>query len=486
MLVQNLLKPERHKLCLVTKSEAVTFGDLYDRVCRMATQLRPYKKRPVLLIFHPDDAVGFTVAFYACLMTGAIAVPTPPTNYQTIQKDCEAAAIVTSWTMYFALFEWSTTFIIERRCGCCVSRAGLDDPEPDDIAFLQYTSGSTSSPRGVVISHKALEANIRWVTEQYLGNINDVVSVTWVPFYHDYGLTSILNINAVGGTLHYLSPLQFMKDPLSWIRRMSQVRATHTQAPNFAYGLCARHAALFPPKDIDLSCVRQFSMGGEIIRRKTMERFTTTFKVSMEQMDPSYGMAEMVCGIVHCQGGSGPLEMHGIVNVGTIGKNVEVRIMDDDEVWVRGESMMSGYYRRPNQEQYFGELEGKRWVRTGDLGFIHQGCLFIKGRKKDVIILNGRNIVSTDVEWIVEKAFPGLRPGSIAAVPIYEKEEEKLGLIAEVRDPKAVPSEKDIRYIVYKKMEVPVHRVLFVPKRTLPKTSSGKLQRFKCRKFFEE
>ncbi len=486
-IVNNLLLPA-DKPCIVTSDASITYRELYDRACHMAHQLRHYRRRPVLLIYHPDDCIGFAVAFYACLIAGAIAVPTPPTKtYRKIQRDCQAAAIVTTWTLYVTLFDCccTTTFIVEYPFQCFSLNPREHDPE--DIAFLQYTSGSTSSPRGVVVSHRALEANVNWVVNDYLGDTTDLVSVTWVPFFHDYGLTAILNCHAVGGTFHYISPMRFMKDPLHWLRMMTLVKSTHTQAPNFAFGLCARHARLFPHKasGIDLSSVRQFSMGGEMIRESTMRAFRDAFSVQDHQMDPSYGMAEMVCGIVHCQGSERKKSsMHGVVNVGKIGPNVEVKIMEDGEVWVRGDAMMSGYYLRPDDEA-FGNADGKRWVMTGDLGFVHDGCLYIKGRKKDVIILNGRNIVSTDVEWVLQENFPELRPGNIAAVPFYENEEEKLGIVAELRDHLVAPSRKAMRRAMYEAMEVPLHRILFVKKRTLPKTSSGKLQRYKCREYFE-
>ena len=150
------------------------------------------------------------------------------------------------------------------------------------------------------------------------------------------------------------------------------------------------------------------------------------------------------------------------MNVGKIGPNVEVKIMEDGEVWVRGDAMMSGYYLRPDDEA-FGNADGKRWVMTGDLGFVHEGCLYIKGRKKDVIILNGRNIVSTDVEWVLQEKFPELRPGNIAAVPFYENEEEKLGIVAELQDHLVAPSRKAMRRAMYEAMEVPLW-ILFVKK----------------------
>ncbi len=491
MILQNLRVRKNtipDKICLSTNKEAVTYRQLYDRVCRMAYQLRNFTKNNALLLFHPDDVIGFTISFYACLMARVVAVPAPPQNYQQIQQDCNASAIVTSWDLYFPLL-WSdprATFVVEG-WNCCARKLERWDQMSHELAFLQYTSGSTSNPKGVMITNLALQANMEFVCDRYLGNTSRLVSVTWVPFYHDYGLTSILNCHRVGGTMHYISPMQFMKQPLYWLHLMSRVRATHTQAPNFAYGLCARHASIYPTKaeGIDLSCVRQFSMGGETIRKSTMEAFISTFKVKMSQMDPSYGLAEMVCGIVHYQGSKQPIHKDGIINVGNISAHVEVKIMDDSEIWVRGDMMMEGFWGRHGDDG-FGVADGKRWVKTGDLGFVQKGCLYITGRKKDIIIIKGKNIVSTDVEWAVQEAFPQLRPGSIAAVPILEGEEEKLGLIAEVRDGHVVPSIHDVRNAVYEALHmVPVHRVLFVPKRTLPKTSSGKLQRFKCRKFFE-
>ena len=483
-----------NKVCLCTSNESVTYAQLYERVCRMAYQLRGFAKSNVMLLFHPDDVVAFTVSFYACLMARAVAVPAPPTKYMHVLKDCNPRAICTSANLYLPI-RWRNPLamvhiVVEgawKHC-CCNGKLRQCEQEKEDLAFLQYTSGSTSNPKGVMITNGALEANLDFVCKKYLGNTNgQEVTVTWVPFYHDYGLTSILNCHVVGGTMHYISPVEFMKNPLFWLHKMTKVRATHTQAPNFAYGLCARHARIYPSKaeGIELSCVRQFSMGGEMIRKSTMDEFTSTFNVSMAQMDPSYGLAEMVCGIVHYQGSEPlPLEQDGVVNVGTISEHVEVKIMKDSEVWVRGDMMMAGFWGK-KWDEGFGFAEGKQWVKTGDLGFVRDGCLYITGRKKDVIILNGKNIVATDVEWVVQEAFPELRPGSIAAVPIITKgKPEELGLIAELRDMNIAPTVKQVRRVLYERMQVPVHQVLFVPRKTLPKTSSGKLQRFQCRAMF--
>ena len=476
-----------NKTCLSTSSGSLTYTQLYDKVCRMAYQLRHFSKQNVLLLFHPDDVIGFTISFYACLMARVVAVPAPPHQYNLIRQDCNAQAIVTSNSLYLPL-KWNdpfATFVVVEGWACCAGRLDRCEQESHELAFLQYTSGSTSQPKGVMITNKALSANMDFVCRDYAGDTVDLISVTWVPFYHDYGLTSILNCHAVGGTMHYISPIQFMKQPLYWLHKMTKVRATHTQAPNFAYGLCARHARLFPSKaeGIELSCVRQFSMGGEMIRKSTMEAFTSMFKVKMGQMDPSYGMAEMVCGIVHYQGSNAPMDEKGFINVGAIPDGVEVKIMEDGEIWVRGEMMMAGDWGKDGKE--FGEWDGKPWVKTGDLGFVKGGCLYIMGRKKDVIILNGKNIVSTDVEWVVQEAFPELRPGSIAAVSLFDQDEdERLGLIAEVRSMDIVPDPKRVRRVCYEQLKVPVHRIMFVPKKTLPKTSSGKLQRFKCRALF--
>lgn len=490
-----------NKTCLQTTNDTITYFELYNRVCTMATLLKAYINRPVLLLFHPRDVISFTVAFHACLMAGAIAVPVG-TNYRLIQNDCKAPAIITSWSLYFTIrwTDWSTSIIVEGGWGCrvrcCPQSKELTDEER--IVLLQYTSGSTCNPRGVMISHRALSANVQWVSSQYLGNKTNLVSVTWVPFYHDYGLTSILNCLYTGGKMVYMSPMEFLKDPLQWLRVMTKEKATHTQAPNFAYALCARRARLFPHKaeGIDLRSVRQFSMGGETIRKDTIEAFTTTFSVTAAQMDPSYGLAECVCGIVHFQD---PHHSHAmavncfgqdVVTVGKIGDHVEIDILPDErfrvggELLVHGKTMMSGYYNK-NPNEGFHVIQGKKWVKTGDIGYIDdEGYLYITGRSKDVIVVNGKNIIATDVEHIIATAFPDLRPGSIAAVPIQKNDTEHLGVIAEVRNTNSIPDIKDIRSVVYAALEVSVSRILLVPKKTLPKTTSGKLQRFKCRSYF--
>ena len=189
MILQNLRVRKNtipDKICLSTNKEAVTYRQLYDRVCRMAYQLRNFTKNNALLLFHPDDVIGFTISFYACLMARVVAVPAPPQNYQQIQQDCNASAIVTSWDLYFPLL-WSdprATFVVEG-WNCCARKLERWDQMSHELAFLQYTSGSTSNPKGVMITNLALQANMEFVCDRYLGNTSRLVSVTWVPFYHD-------------------------------------------------------------------------------------------------------------------------------------------------------------------------------------------------------------------------------------------------------------------------------------------------------------
>ena len=466
----------------------------------MATLLEPYHHQPVLLLFHPHDVIPFTVAFHACLMAGAIAVPVG-TNYAQIQNDCCAPAIITSWSIYFRIrcwTNWSTSFIVEG--GCVRSRPPKELDNEERIVMLQYTSGSTCSPRGVMISHRALCANMQWMKTEYWGDTTNFVSVTWVPFTHDYGLTCILNTLHVGGKMVYMTPNEFLQDPLQWLRVVTTEKATHTQGPNFAYALCVRRATLFPDKvnGIDLSGVRQFSMGGETIQKSTLDTFRSIFSVSASQMDPSYGLAECVCGIIHFQDPKGQKPMvaniHGrdIVTVGKIGDHIEITMLPDErydvggEILVRGQIMMSGYYNKDPNEGFHVTADGVKWVKTGDIGIVdEEGYLYIVGRSKDTIILNGKNIVATDVEHIIATAFPNVRPGSIAAVPIQTDSTEQLGVVAELRDARVIPDIQRVRSVVYDTLQVPIYRMVFVPKKTLPKTTSGKLQRYKCRSYLD-
>jgi len=483
------------KTCIQTRNDKITYFELYYRILDMATLLEPHTNQPVLLLFHSHDVISFIVAFYACLMAGAIAVPVG-TNYARIQNDCNASAIITSWGIYFKIrwrTHWSTSFVVEGGWGCVRSKTQKELTDEERIVMLQYTSGSTCSPRGVMISHRALCANVQWTSSELAKSNTKMVA--WVPFTHDYGLTCILNTLHVGGKMVYMSPIEFLQDPLQWLHVVTREKATHTAAPNFAYELCVRRATVFPHKvkGIDLRSVCcNFSMGGETVQKTTLDLFTSTFSVSEAQMDPSYGLAECVCGIIHFQDSTNSKKLmvaNGTVTVGKVGDNIEITILPDQrysiggEILVRGQAMMSGYYKKDPNEG-FHVMDGVKWVKTGDIGFVdEEGYLYIIGRSKDTIVLNGRNVVATDVEHVIATAFPNVRPGSIAAVPIQTGSTEQLGVVAELRDDSLIPDIQQVRAVVYDALKVPIYRMVFVPKKTLPKTTSGKIQRYKCRSY---
>ena len=509
----------------ITKS--ITVSSLLRRVQRFAYTLRQYNGKCLLLLFLPDEAIDFLVAFLACLYAGVIAVPLiPPSNVRDCKKmqyviqDCNAQGILTSVAYYctswylFPRERWPTMHI-ETTYSCC---GIMKAPCVHEVAFLQYTSGSTSNPKGVSISHQALDANLEWsrgfLTERYKGN--KICSVTWVPFYHDYGLTSLLNaVYSVDlGSIMCMSPLTFIKHPLSWLKALSKFKATHTQGPNFAYSHCVKHARIYPDqvKDIDLSNMRQFSMGGEMVRYATIQSFCDTFGVNPENMDPSYGMAEMVCGFMHasmvrciqvqldgnkvvvCKDKSAVY-----VSVGKPGPAQRLLIVDANdeavgedtvgEIMLHGPSMMSGYYHKaPN----FFTVDGVSFVRSGDLGFLHDGHLYVCGRKKAVIIVNGRNVFAADVEHVVlETCGQYLRAGAIAAVAVDDGAEEQLCIVAEVKMSSYLNASSRlvihscIRRAVFTSMHLTVHKICLLAKHSLEKTSSGKLQRYKYKQYFD-
>ncbi len=369
----------------------------------------------------------------------------------------------------------------------------------NDLAFLQYTSGSTSAPKGVMISHHNLADNLTKITNE-LKAVDDTVVVSWLPQYHDMGLIgSYLGVLYCGGSGYYLSPLTFLQRPAIWIEAISRFRGTHLQAPNFAFKLTSRKfdpSKYLDSNKLDLSSVRHIINAAEPVTEDSIESFFekfVPFGLKKEVMFPTYGLAEHT--VFVCSGGKQRLtvskkylEIDGevievdeteMLNDGTskmIGcgypskQGVDVKIVSTEtfkaleedkvgEIWVRSDSKAGGYYMKPeiSKAEFAAEIDGnpekedaeestefdvsKGYLRTGDLGFIHNDELFICGRLKDLIIIGGRNYYPQDIEATAEATSSVIRPGCSAAFTVnpINGSEEEVGLVLEVRD---VPDEE--------------------------------------------
>ena len=534
------------------------------------------------MVYPPS--IDFTIAFLACLKAGLVAVPVFPPNparrdtlhmfakitessgakhaltnleYNHLKKLAGAKDALTNRFHKRPLggtwpdsLEWVTT---DNKTGTSSSsnssntkksgNNGLPPPpKASDLAFLQYTSGSTSEPKGVVITHGNLAHNLTIITSELKADQSTVV-VSWLPQYHDMGLIgSYLGILYCRGSGYYMSPLSFLQRPMLWIEAVSRFKGTHLQAPNFAFKLTARKfsASNYVNKPLDLSSVRHIINAAEPVDKEGMDVFYkafTPFGLPNNVIFPTYGLAEHT--VFVCSGGRQTiavnkelLEADGKVSVVTTGtdartsttttvttnlvgcgfphhQNVDVQIVDREsctalaservgEIWVRSPSKAGGYFGKQaeTKEDFGATLEGSNleYLRTGDLGFFYKKELFICGRIKDLIIVSGRNYYPQDIEATAESVAPDrLRPGCSAAftIEVVSKGAEEVALVMELKE---VPGSSakiqelcdsladTIKKAVNQEHSLGLSQIVFLQTKTVPKTSSGKIARAWCRK----
>jgi natural product biosynthesis luciferase-like monooxygenase protein len=512
---------------------------------RLESHFRPGDR--ALMIFPPG--LDFISAFFGCLYAGLIPVPVyPPSRNQklerllTIIKDAGATVVLTTSKieekLRIRLNEEFGDLTLDTISTDQITAASNDissfDPypaTPDDLAFLQYTSGSTGQPKGVKISHGNLIHNAQ-VIAQAFDLSEKSVGCGWLPVYHDMGLVGkILQTIFICEKTVLMSPTAFLRHPLGWLQTISRYRVTTSGAPNFAYELCIRKFSPEVCEGLDLSTWELAFCGAEPVRADTARRFVKTFApygFQTEAFYPCYGMAEATLfitggrkesnhrvltvdrlglqqGRIQCtQPDSPKSNLIELVSCGHPWLGMEVRIVDpqsgrtcpDDtvgEIWVAGNSIAQGYMNnlQVTRETFQARtLDGEGpYLRTGDLGFLHSGELFVTGRLKDIIIIRGRNYYPQDIEDAVEGSHPAIQSSKSIAFAIEREGEERLVVAVEVDrhalkglDVNAVVSA--MREAVTEAQELPLFAVVLLKPGRLPRTSSGKVQRTKCRHLF--
>ncbi len=394
------------------------------------------------------------------------------------------------------------------------------DDDPEALAILQYTSGSTSDPKGVMLPHRCVAANIDAIVHGGEIHAGDDVTVSWLPLYHDMGLIGLLAMPMCTGVDLVLSaPQDFLAGPSKWMEWMSQFGGTITAGPNFSYALAAR--SLKRLENLDLSSWRVALNGAEPVDPATMRLFIEAgarHGLNPGAVFPAFGMAEATLGVTFPRVGAGlnvdrvdrrvletdhyaaPVTVEHadgreLAKLGRAMFNLEIRIVDrasgtvmaDREVGeleVRGDSVTTGYYKRPDATA---AVFHDGWLRTGDLGYLVDGELVICGRIKDVIILGGRNVYPQDVERAVNDV-DGVRPGNVIAFGTQgNRGKESLVVVAETKELELEAVRDAIKSAVYGAVGLPPEAVVLVTPGTLPKTSSGKLQRSLCKsRYLEE
>jgi 8-amino-7-oxononanoate synthase len=534
----------------------VTYGEVARGALAVAGALdeRGLAGERVLLL-HPPG-FDFIIAYYGCLLAGATAVPCYPPGLtrassvavQRIASDSGARAVLTvdAWRAdarlasvlaherHLTPSEWIATDRLGAAAGE-VRRAKVDSGA---IAFLQYTSGSTGDPKGVVVTHGNLLHNTDLMRRAFELTAEDHV-VSWLPPYHDMGLIGTILGPMYGGCpATLMAPATFLRQPLFWLEVISRQRASITGGPNFGYDMCIR--ALRKQKgalELDLGCWRMAFNGAEIVRVETMRRFAKTFEgygLRREALAPCYGLAEATLlaatapvgrGMKEGRYERGALEREGqarlasgddervrvLAGCGVPAAGMEVRIVDTEtrrpcaerevgEVWIRGESVARGYWGRPDltREVFGATIDGdleRPFLRTGDRGFLDGGELYVTGRLKDVIIVRGRKLSAEDLEESVRYSHPALKPYRCLAMAVEEEGEERLVVTVEcearvgageaaARKDRLEEVWQAIRSRLVGDHGVELDRVLVLAPGATPITTSGKLRRRACREAY--
>ena len=519
------------------ETDRMTYAELRDAARRVAAFLLENVATGDRVAICCTPSLDFVRAYIGCLYAGVIAVPTyPPARpadwerLSGILKDSGCKALLSDDLLAPVLRE-KMGQVGRSAPVYAVSDASGQDAElalpplaAADVAFLQYTSGSTGNPKGVVVTHANLMANEAAV-EHAFGHDDDADLLGWLPMYHDMGLIGIaLQPLYLGTTSTLMSPQTFLKSPLSWLRAISRYRPHTSGAPNFAFELCLKAAEGEDVGDLDLSSWRVAFNGAEPIDADTMSRFAEYFSrvgLPADAIYPCYGLAESTLYVSgHRRGTAFHIEevdrealKRNQLDTPAAGKasnrlvgtrNIcghDIRIVDPDsgvekaagsvgEIWLKNPSVAQGYWGNAEAtartfQAFTARGEGP-YLRTGDLGALYKDNLFITGRVKDMIILNGRNFYASDIEKAVQGQDARLRFGYGAAFGLANGGQEALVLVQAVKQTDMAQEEAEqvcaeIKKTILREIGVPVARIVLIDSRTFPRTSSGKIRRNECR-----
>lgn len=512
----------------------ITYAELHASALRVAAGLRARAEPGARVVLGYPNGLEFLVAFFACQYAGMIPVPIAPPRLrgrtgdlermQSILHNADAAVLLTSERIRAKQSNDGAVnagwLVLEELEGGDSSFTG-ELPSADSIAFLQYTSGSTTNPRGVMVTHAGLVANIGAIG-QAMGVEEGARFMGWLPLHHDMGLIGIaLHALLRGDPLVLMTPTHFVQRPSRWLAAMSRYRATFSGAPNFAYDMCVQRSTEAERQSLDLRHWQTAFNGAEPVRAATLDAFARTFApcgFARRALFPCYGLAESTLYVSGARlqedetivsfdaaklalGEVAPPQGSTVrlVSCGESPPGHHVRLVDPQsgtpvregaigEIWVSGPSVARGYWRaeEATAATFHARLPGEEgeYLRTGDLGFVRNGALFVTGRLKDLLIVRGRNIYPQDLEHTVAGCCEALLAGSGAAFLDALEGDEHLVIVQELRngvrlDLSAIM--EDIAERLVEVHEVQPHRIVLIGAGSLPKTSSGKVRRSAAR-----
>jgi acyl-CoA synthetase (AMP-forming)/AMP-acid ligase II len=523
-----------------TEEHRITFGDLNSSACCVAASVYASGASGSRVLIAQETSLEFLISYFGCLYAGAVPVPVAtsllkrsPERIARIATDSEAGYALCSDAKTAKSLDFLHTLVPEALTTADKS-IGFQPLKAQavDLALLQYTSGSTSEPRGVMVSHANLLNNVSQM-ESVSRYPPGCVSVCWLPPHHDMGLIgNMLQSVFNGGCQVLMSPASFAEKPIRWLRAISHYRARVSGSPNFGYQVCVDRTTPEDRAGLDLECWSHALISAEPVRMQTIRQFTEAFQhlgFRLNAFTPAYGLAEAT--LVACV--RRPDEPLSSVNLdgmelernrvqrcapdatdcrtltaaGEVLPGLRVVTVDPEqgtisgedkigEIWLQGPGLASGYWG--NEEEtlaaFCARLPGERgnFLRTGDLGFLFHGQLFVTGRLKDMIVIRGRNIYPQDLEATAETSHPACQVGGAAAFSIKGADDtEAIVIVQEIRrtaesSTGAPEIETAIRASIIRDHHVQVHRVALIRIGTLPRTTSGKVQRRLCRKMFLE
>ncbi len=525
----------------------LTFGELDERARAIAARLQRHAEpgARALLLFSPG--LDYVSAFFGCLYSGIVAVPAYPPDrsrlartlprIKAIASDAEASLILTSTavaksggldaarTELGGIAQVTTDDVV----AADAARWRAPDLTPESVALLQYTSGSTSTPSGVILTHRNMLANAA-IQRRAWSLTPASIGVSWLPLYHDLGVIScLLQPVFVGFHTVLLSPADFIQQPLRWLEAISRFGGTFAGGPNFAFDLCVRGTTPEQRAKLDLRAWETAFNGAEPIRPESLDRFADAFASAgfrRSAVYPCYGLAEAnfvtgmrpgagakvehfdASGLEQGEAGvaaAGTEKRRALVSCGEIPPEQILAIVDPEaktvcppgrvgEVWLSGASVGRGYWGRPDaSEATFGAtcraFGDARFLRTGDLGFVEAGQLYLTGRLKDLIIIRGANHYPQDIERTVERAHPAMRAGCGAAFAVEQDGDERVVVVLEIQNVPGVDLAAVLeaaRAAVLREHEIALGAVVLLRAGAIPKTTSGKIQRRACRTAFLE